>query len=72
MAEVDKPKVDERVNVRIFVTDCEGPISKNDNAFEVASRFIPERVESSSGRSAGTTTCWPTSLSGLDIRRETP
>ncbi len=45
MAEVDKPKVDERVNVRIFVTDCEGPISKNDNAFEVASRFIPEGGE---------------------------
>lgn len=27
---------------RIFITDCEGPISKNDNAFELASRFIPE------------------------------
>ena len=27
---------------RIFVSDCEGPISKNDNAFELASRFIPE------------------------------
>ena len=27
---------------RIFVTDCEGPISKNDNAFELASHFIPE------------------------------
>ena len=26
---------------RIFVTDCEGPISKNDNAFEAAARFIP-------------------------------
>jgi energy-converting hydrogenase A subunit R len=26
---------------RIFVTDCEGPISKNDNAFELASFFIP-------------------------------
>jgi energy-converting hydrogenase A subunit R len=28
-------------NSRIFVTDCEGPISKNDNAFELASHFIP-------------------------------
>jgi len=27
---------------RVFVSDCEGPISKNDNAFEVASRFVPE------------------------------
>ena len=27
---------------RIFGTDCEGPISKNDNAFELASHFIPE------------------------------
>lgn len=27
---------------RVFVSDCEGPISKNDNAFEVASNFIPE------------------------------
>ena len=26
---------------RIFITDCEGPISKNDNAFELASRYIP-------------------------------
>ena len=26
---------------RIFVTDCEGPISKNDNAFELTSYFIP-------------------------------
>jgi len=26
----------------VFITDCEGPISKNDNAFELASRFIPE------------------------------
>jgi energy-converting hydrogenase A subunit R len=25
---------------RIFVTDCEGPISKNDNAFELASYFV--------------------------------
>ncbi len=26
---------------RIFVTDCEGPISKNDNAFELMSRIVP-------------------------------
>jgi energy-converting hydrogenase A subunit R len=26
---------------RIFVSDCEGPISKNDNAFEIAANFIP-------------------------------
>lgn len=26
---------------RIFVTDCEGPISKNDNAYELADNFIP-------------------------------
>ena len=26
---------------RIFITDCEGPISKNDNAFELTSHFIP-------------------------------
>jgi energy-converting hydrogenase A subunit R len=27
---------------RIFVSDCEGPISKNDNAYEVAAHFIPD------------------------------
>lgn len=27
---------------RVFISDCEGPISKNDNAFELASKFIPE------------------------------
>ena len=26
---------------RIFISDCEGPISKNDNAFEVTSSFVP-------------------------------
>ena len=26
----------------VFITDCEGPISKNDNAFELASHFIPD------------------------------
>jgi energy-converting hydrogenase A subunit R len=27
---------------KIFVTDCEGPISKNDNAYELTSCYIPE------------------------------
>jgi energy-converting hydrogenase A subunit R len=27
--------------MRIFITDCEGPISKNDNAMELAAHFIP-------------------------------
>ena len=27
---------------RVFISDCEGPISKNDNAFELASRFVPD------------------------------
>jgi len=27
---------------KIFISDCEGPISKNDNAFELAGSFIPE------------------------------
>jgi energy-converting hydrogenase A subunit R len=27
---------------RIFISDCEGPISKNDNAFELASNFLPD------------------------------
>lgn len=26
---------------RIFISDCEGPISKNDNAFEITSRSVP-------------------------------
>jgi energy-converting hydrogenase A subunit R len=29
-------------NQRIFVTDCEGPVSKNDNAFELTSYFVPD------------------------------
>ena len=29
-------------NHRIFVTDCEGPISKNDNAFELTSHFVSD------------------------------
>jgi energy-converting hydrogenase A subunit R len=26
---------------RVFISDCEGPISKNDNAYELAEKFIP-------------------------------
>ena len=26
----------------VFVTDCEGPISKNDNAYEVTAHFVPD------------------------------
>ncbi|UCC33317.1 MAG: hypothetical protein JSW53_05995, partial [Candidatus Bathyarchaeota archaeon] len=26
---------------RLFITDCEGPISKNDNAYELTEHFIP-------------------------------
>lgn len=26
---------------RTFVSDCEGPITKNDNAFEIAARYVP-------------------------------
>jgi len=28
-------------NRRIFITDCEGPISKNDNAYEIMKHFVP-------------------------------
>ena len=27
---------------KIFITDCEGPLSVNDNAFELAGHFIPD------------------------------
>ncbi len=27
---------------RVFVTDCEGPVSLNDNAYEAAAAFIPD------------------------------
>jgi len=27
---------------RLFISDCEGPISKNDNAYELAEHFIPD------------------------------
>ena len=30
---------------RIYVTDCEGPLTRNDNAQEVAERFIPDGAE---------------------------
>ncbi|MEZ5125871.1 MAG: hypothetical protein R2826_06430 [Thermoleophilia bacterium] len=30
---------------RIYVTDCEGPLTKNDNAEEIAERFIPQGAE---------------------------
>jgi energy-converting hydrogenase A subunit R len=26
---------------RVFISDCEGPVSKNDNAFEVTAHFVP-------------------------------
>ncbi len=32
----------ERVSRRVFITDCEGPITKNDNAAELAEAFIPK------------------------------
>ncbi len=27
---------------RLFITDCEGPISKNDNAYELTAHFVPD------------------------------
>ena len=27
---------------RVFISDCEGPISKNDNAYELTARFVPD------------------------------
>jgi energy-converting hydrogenase A subunit R len=30
---------------RIYVTDCEGPLTRNDNAQEMAERFIPDGAE---------------------------
>lgn len=27
---------------RVFISDCEGPISKNDNAFELTSHYVPK------------------------------
>ncbi len=31
-----------KASQRIFISDCEGPISKNDNAFELATHFVPQ------------------------------
>ncbi len=31
-----------QTNPRIFVSDCEGPISKNDNAFELTASFVQD------------------------------
>ena len=31
-----------QTNPRIFVTDCEGPISKNDNAYELTASFVQD------------------------------
>ena len=30
---------------RLFVTDCEGPLTRNDNAMEVAAAFVPDGAE---------------------------
>jgi len=30
---------------RVYVTDCEGPLTRNDNAQEIAERFIPDGAE---------------------------
>jgi len=30
---------------KAYITDCEGPISKNDNAFEIAEKFLPNGGE---------------------------
>lgn len=29
-------------NKKVFITDCEGPISKNDNAYELTEHFVPD------------------------------
>jgi len=34
--------VQQTKNQMIFISDCEGPISKNDNAFELTSYFVPD------------------------------
>ncbi|MBC7110557.1 MAG: energy-converting hydrogenase A, subunit R, partial [Archaeoglobi archaeon] len=26
---------------RVYITDCEGPLTKNDNAFEISTHFMP-------------------------------
>ena len=35
------PEEESQKNLRLFVSDCEGPISKNDNAFELVAKFVP-------------------------------
>lgn len=30
---------------KVFITDCEGPISKNDNAYELTANFVPNGAE---------------------------
>jgi energy-converting hydrogenase A subunit R len=30
---------------RLFLTDCEGPLTRNDNAMEVAAAFVPDGAE---------------------------
>jgi len=30
---------------RVYVTDCEGPLTRNDNAQEIAARFLPDGAE---------------------------
>jgi len=34
-------RVEAATVTRVFISDCEGPISKNDNAFELTSHFVP-------------------------------
>ena len=45
---------------RIYVTDCEGPLTRNDNAQEIAERFVPDGAEFFA-RLSSTTTSWSTS-----------
>ncbi|RKY63685.1 MAG: hypothetical protein DRQ08_09115 [Candidatus Latescibacterota bacterium] len=35
-------RAQDHVPVKLYATDCEGPISKNDNAYELCERFLPE------------------------------
>jgi energy-converting hydrogenase A subunit R len=45
MTAIDKRKGARALGEQVFVTDCEGPISKNDNAFELTSYYIPRGDE---------------------------
>lgn len=45
MVALDKPRVASQDGVRVFITDCEGPVSKNDNAYELSNHFIPRGGE---------------------------